>query len=302
MRIALPCSTVLCLLAVIGCADDPVTSPPDNKADPALSAALTTVTGYLLAAGDIASCSGSGDESTAALLDRYSGLVLALGDNAYDRGTTAEYNGCYDPSWGRHRSRTRPTPGNHDYKTSNAAPYYTYFGSRAGPAGRGYYSFNYGGWHIVALNSNIDVSSTSPQVQWLKADLAANPVKCTLAFWHHPRFSSGKHGNLTRLVDIWNVLYHANADVVLNGHDHDYERFGPQTPSGVEYYPRGIRELVVGTGGASPRSFETIKPHSYFRYSGGRGILRLTLTPTSFTWQFITTANRVIDQGTRYCH
>jgi len=299
MRIAILSSAAVCLLAA-ACTSDPLAPPSDVVADSATAAA--TVTGYVLAAGDIASCRNDGDSRTARLLDRYSGTVLALGDNAYDSGTTAEYTDCYHPTWGRHRSRTRPSIGNHDYKTSRGAPYYAYFGWRAGPSGRGYYSFNFGGWHVIALNSNIDVSSSSTQVQWLRSDLAANPARCTLAFFHHPRFSSGYHGTSSRMRPIWDVLYAANADLVLNGHDHDYERFAPQTPAGAYDSGRGIIEIVVGTGGVGLRSFSTIRANSVYRSSRYLGVLRVALTATGFSWKFIDTGDVVRDQGSRSCH
>lgn len=187
----------------------------------------------LVGAGDIADCSGSGDEATAKLLDGIPGTVFTTGDNAYESGTPSEFANCYDPTWGRYKARTRPSPGNHDYLTSGASGYFDYFGAAAGDPSKGYYSYNLGDWHIISLNSMCEnvggCGASSPMVSWLKQDLAANPKTCTLAYFHHPLFSSGKSGNKTRMKPTWEVLYTKGADVVLNGHDHDYERFAPKT-------------------------------------------------------------------------
>ena len=187
----------------------------------------------VVGAGDIADCARTQDQATAALLDGIPGTVIALGDLAYQSGTAAEFANCYGPTWGRHRARTRPSPGNHEYLSSGAAPYYAYFGAAAGPAGRGYYSFNLGNWHIVSLNSNVAAGAGSAQDQWLRADLAdpANQKPCTLAYWHHALFSSGSgHGNDFRTMGLFQTLYNAGADVVLTGHDHNYERSRRRTP------------------------------------------------------------------------
>src|SRR5918994_373705 len=190
-------------------------------------------------AGDIASCNSGGDEATANLLDAIPGTVYTTGDNAYVPGTATEFEECYTPSWGRPtiKDRTYPTVGNHEYKTEGASGYFDYFGTRAGDPTKGYYSYNLGEWHMVALNSMCEkvggCSATSPMVTWLKEDLAANPRTCTLAYFHHPLFSSGSsHGGNPKMKPSWEVLYAADADVVLNGHVHNYERFAPQTPSG----------------------------------------------------------------------
>src|SRR2546422_4803025 len=194
------------------------------------TAAVTVVTPpppgsavVLVGAGDIADCSGSGDEATAALLDNIAGTVFTLGDNVYPDGTATQFTQCYDPSWGRHKARTRPAPGNHDYHTSGASGYYGYFGSIAGPSGQGYYSYDLGAWHIISLNSQTSMSAGSAQETWLKADLAASTKRCTIAYWHYPRFSSGPHGSLSTSSAIWQDLYNAGAEIVLNGHDHDYQ-------------------------------------------------------------------------------
>ncbi len=189
--------------------------------------------------------------------------VLALGDEQYERGALSDFRAEYDAAWGAVKSLTFPVPGNHDYGTTRAAGYYAYFGSRAGDASRGYYSFDIGTWHLIALNSNCGAvggcDESSPQGRWLSADLAANPNACTLAYWHHPRFSSGPHGNDNTYDGFWRILFAAGADVVLVGHDHLYERFAPQNPDARGDDARGIREFVVGTGGRSLYPIKTIR-------------------------------------------
>jgi len=184
----------------------------------------------LVGAGDIATCTGTNDSATADLLDGIAGTVFITGDNAYDDGTAEEFANCYHPTWGRHRARTRPTPGNHDYYSAGAKPYFSYFGHRAGAASKGDYSYSLGSWHVVALNSNLSVRKGSAQERWLRDDLTANPADCTVVYWHHPLFSSGAYGGDSRARPIWDALYAAGVDVVVNGHEHSYERFAKQTP------------------------------------------------------------------------
>jgi hypothetical protein len=259
-------------------------------------------------AGDIASCASSGDEATANLLDGIPGTVYTLGDNAYESGTSAEFANCYDPSWGSHMARTRPSVGNHEYLTAGASGYYNYFGAAAGDPSKGYYSYDLGAWHIIALNSMCEnvggCGASSTMVTWLKGDLAANTSSCTLAYWHHPVFSSGStHGNNPKMIPSWDALYAGGADVVLSGHDHDYERFAPQTSSGVADPTRGIREFVVGTGGRSHRAFGTIRANSEVRNSDTYGVLKLTLYTSSYEWQFVPEAGKTFsDSGSGSCH
>ena len=253
-------------------------------------------------AGDISSCSRTQDEETAKLLDNISGTVFTLGDNVYPDGTASQFTDCYGPTWGRHKNRTKPVPGNHDYHVSGASGYYNYFGAAAGDPGKGYYSYNLGAWHVIALNSEITQSAGSAQEQWLRADLAANPKTCTLAYWHKPRFSSGQHGNIAASQALWQALYDAGADVILNGHDHTYERFAPQNPSGQADSSRGIREFIVGTGGAGLYPFPTIQPNSQVRNNTTYGVLKLTLHATSYDWQFIPIAGQTFtDSGSANC-
>jgi hypothetical protein len=260
----------------------------------------------LVGAGDITGCGSEKDEETATLLDNIPGTVFTTGDNAYPDGTDENFADCYDPTWGRHKDRTRPSPGNHDYQISNAAGYFNYFGSAAGEIGKGYYSYDVGDWHIIALNSECsDIGGceiSSPQGQWLQADLAANPSTCTLAYWHKPRFSSGNHGGTTSVQPFWELLYDAEADVVLNGHDHTYERFAPQDPTGIADPGRGIREFVVGTGGADLYSFGSPEPNSEVRENSAHGVLKLTLYPTRYQWEFIPIAGQTFtDSGSAAC-
>jgi acid phosphatase type 7 len=199
----------------------------------------------LVGAGDISRCDNNNDEATAKLLDAISGTVFTAGDNVYDSGTSTQFTNCYKPTWGRHKSRTKPVPGNHEYKTSGASGYFNYFGNPAK-----YYAYNAGDWRVYALNSEIDTSATSTQVQWLKKDLAANPKKCVMAYWHRPRWSSGsEHGSDSKVQALWQVLYDAKAELVINGHEHNYERFAMMNASG-QAASTGLREIVVGTGGA----------------------------------------------------
>jgi hypothetical protein len=271
---------------------------------------LTPLSGSVLAqtgdpvfvgAGDITNCGRTEDESTANLLDNITGTVFTLGDNAYPDGTLTQFNNCYGPTWGRHKSRTKPVPGNHDYHTAGASGYFNYFGAAAGDPAKGYYSYNLGAWHIIALNSEISQSAGSAQEKWLRADLAANPKTCTLAYWHKPRFSSGQHGNIAASQPLWQALYDYGADVVLNGHDHTYERFAPQNPN-AQADPKGIREFVVGTGGAGLYSFTSNQPNSQIRNNTTFGVLKLTLHSTSYDWQFIPIAGQNFsDSGSANC-
>ena len=276
------CSTLVLLFAQA--------TQPAKPADP-----------VVLAAGDIASCDTNGDELTADLLDSTRGLVLTLGDNVYESGTTKEFAECFRPSWGRHKRRIRPAPGNHDYQTGTATGYFRYFGRAAGPGGRGYYSFDLGRWHLVSLNSERDTEAEGAQVRWLRGDLARSKARCVLAYWHRPRWSSSVYGDDARMAPLWNVLYDAGADVVLSGHAHSYQRYPPLNKRGEIDRIRGIRSFVVGTGG---RRFHELRPDRRRRAAQAHtlGVLRLSLRPAGYAWRFLPVAGgRYRDVGSGVC-
>jgi len=285
----------------------PTDTPTDTPLPTSTPTPIPTSDPVLVGAGDIASCSSLGDEATANLLDGIAGTVFTTGDNVYPDGTAAQYATCYDPTWGRHKARTRPAVGNHEYHTPGASAYFDYFGAAAGDPNRGYYSYDLGAWHIVVLNSNCDqvggCGAGSPQEQWLRADLTAHPTACSLAYWHAPRYSSGIiHGSSRAMATIWQVLYDYGAEVVLTGHEHHYERFARQDANGVADPQRGIREFVLGMGGNSHYAFGTPIANSEVRNSDTFGVLKLTLHATSYDWQFIPEAGKILtDAGSENC-
>jgi acid phosphatase type 7 len=293
MRIVLPLAL---MLALSSCPTSP------TEPEPAV----------MFAVGDIAACDSGGDETTANLMDTLianhpDAPIALLGDLAYNTGSSAEFNNCYAPSWGRFKSRSRPAVGNHEYETLNAAPYYAYFGANAGDPSKGYYSYEAGAWHVVVLNSNCAViggcEAGSAQEQWLRADLSAHPVRCTLAYWHHPLFSSGIHGNNVFTHDLWQALMDANADLVLVGHDHHYERFAPQDANGTLDAIKGIREIIVGTGGKTLRPVTQTIPNSEASNSATLGVLKLNLFADRYDWRFVPEPGASFtDSGTTNCH
>jgi hypothetical protein len=262
----------------------------------------------VLAAGDIVGCNTLGDEATASLLDRLRGSVLTLGDHVYEDSTASDFRDCYDATWGRHKARTRPAIGDHEYRTPGATPYFNYFGAAAGDPAKGYYSYNLGAWHVVALNAvcaEIGGCGTgSPEEQWLRQDLVANQSWCTLVVLHKPRFSSGAvHGSSTTYEPFWQAMYDNGVDLVLGGDDHVYERFAPQTPAGVADPVRGIRQITAGTGGRVLYSFATIEPNSEVRNNDAFGVLEVTLHSMSYDWRFVPEAGRSFsDAGSTGCH
>jgi hypothetical protein len=284
---------VPCLLLVIGAEARPARGgqPPEDEG----------VT--LVGAGDIANCEMlGGARATANLLDTIGGTVFTLGDHAYPRGTAKEFADCYGPTWGRHKARTRPTLGNHDLITGHGQPYFDYFGENAGPKGRGYYSYDLGTWHIIALNGTETVGATSPQAIWLRQDLASHPTDCVLAYWHMPMFSSGPHGGSPEMKEVWKILYDAGADVVVSSHDHVYERFAPMDANGKVDPQRGIREFLVGTGGGGVYKFKKTAPNSEVHDNSTYGVLKFTLSSGHYAWQFVPMAGqKFTDSGTAAC-
>ncbi len=252
----------------------------------------------LVGAGDISSCENDNDERTAQLLDAIPGTVFTTGDNVYNRGTPDEFAACYHPTWGRHRDRTRPVPGNHDYGTAGASGYFAYF-NNIPP----YYVYSLGSWRIYALNSEINISDGGEQVTWLRADLAANPSQCVLAYWHQPRWSSSSaHGSDPTYQTLWEVLYQAGAEVVINGHDHTYERFAEMNAFGEVVSP-GLREFVVGTGGNGLYGFDAPLPASEVRENSTYGVLKLNLRAGGYDWEFVPVAGSTFtDRGSGNCH
>jgi hypothetical protein len=298
-RVTIVAGSVFLFLA---CKND---QPQIGEAHASSSATHSSTAGdpVLVGAGDIASCRSSGDEATADLLDGIEGTVFTAGDNAYLSGKMTNPFPCYDASWGRHKRRTRPVPGNHEYEGGYDNEYFDYFGAAAGEKGKGYYSYDLGAWHIIALNTMISVRPESPQGEWLAADLTKNKRFCTLAYFHHPRFSSGPHHTSDRAIQLWETLSDAGVDVVVSGHDHIYERFAPMTAHGHTDYNTGMREFVVGTGGASHYPIVRDAENSEVRNNSTYGVLKLTLHSRGYDWRFVPIKGRTFtDSGSGKCH
>ena len=308
-----------CAAAVLGIAA--VLTEPAERPTVTSFAAGSSVTGVKVgAAGDIACDPESpsfrdgadrglecGQQTTSDVLARASyDVVLVLGDIQYEDGAYSKFLRSYDPSWGRVKEITRPVPGNHEYRDDRATGYFRYFGDSAGDPATGYYSFDVGGWHVIALNSNCaevgGCGEGSAQEAWLRADLAASPARCTLAYWHHPRYSSGLHGSDRTYCAFWQALYDTGADLVLVGHDHDYERFAPQDANGRRDDARGLRQFVVGTGGHSLRMFPRVEPNSEVRDASSFGVLELTLGANAYAWHFRPAVGSFTDAGSATCH
>ncbi|HMH81391.1 MAG TPA: Ig-like domain-containing protein [Gemmatimonadales bacterium] len=305
-------SKILCaalLGALTTCSQDAIERTPTGPhLRPPASEATTPISGdVLVGAGNIARCDRPNDEATAAILDTVAGTVFTTGDNIFASGSTTDFTSCYDPTWGRHRARTRPAAGDREYLTAGASGYFSYFGAPAGDAAQGYYSYDLTDWHVIVLNSGSSAISTklgSPQEQWLRADLAANTKRCVLAYWHHPLFSSSGTAVNASIKPLWDDLYAAHTEIVLNGHYQVYERFAPQTPTEVADPENGIRQFTVGTGGAGVQAFSaTIRPNSEVRSSGTYGVLQLTLGAGAYGWQFLPAAGQTFtDSGSGACH
>jgi hypothetical protein len=326
----------------VACSDTPTAPRPSQEQAPDPDALLWLIPfpgnpwiappgpAVLVGAGDIARCYPSDDptqitppsltaaEATAKLIDDIPGTVMAVGDNAYEFGSLSDYLLCYDPTWGRHKSRTRPATGNHEYLTPGAAGYFAYFFPNGGAPG-GYYSYNLGSWHVVVLNSTTQWAEcppvkTSPeegrtcvgdvvQKLWLRADLLWRGRPCTIVYFHHPRFSSGRHGSQYEMQQFWDIMYHHDVDVVVSAHDHLYERFAPQDPEGNPDPERGIRQFTVGTGGAELYEFTTILPTSEVRNNDTHGVLKVTLGEGGYSWEFVPVAGgSFTDSGSGSCH
>jgi len=313
-------SQVACLF-IFACQPQERSAPPPADASPEQLAIAGAV--VAIGAGDIAICGANGDEATAAIVDsilvadsvaKVDNVVITMGDNAYPSGSRGGYSifaRCFTPSWGDRRimKMIRPSPGNHDFQNQGGPGYYAYFGDRAGPSGKGYYSYDIGDWHAVSLNSEIlddqsRLHEAAAQEDWLREDLKDHSKKCTLAYFHQPLFSSGDfHGDAPAVAGLWNILYEGGVDLVVNGHEHHYERFVPQTPLGVADSVNGIEEIIVGTGGAAlrgvrypPEANSAARIHGYF------GVLKLTLGADEYRHAFLDTEGRVWDKGGRKCH
>ena len=301
LNILTAAGTTLLVLALTGCANGHRSETAD-VAGPVIAGSGVTV----FAAGDIADCRRSAAADTMAarsaeliatgLANDPSAIVLTLGDNVYQSGTPAEHADCYAPTWGRFKQRTLPSPGNHEYYSKDGAGYYDYFGDLAGPQRRGYYSKEVGDWHLISLNSNLKGAAQQAQLDWLKADLAAHPSLCSLAFWHHPVQSSGGHGSDERMRAAWQLLASAGTDLILSAHDHDYERFTPQGPHGA------MRQFVVGTGGAELSPFHFFIAGSEIADNTTFGVLKLVLKKTGYEWDFLPVGGGTFhDQGSARC-
>jgi acid phosphatase type 7 len=290
--------TAVASLIAAGCGPEK-TPPPEVDGRP-----------VVVAAGDIADCAKEDDEATARLVGGIEGTVLTLGDHAYESGTSADFAECYEPTWGQFKARTMPSPGNHEYETAGASGYFKYFGAAAGDPDKGYYSYDLGSWHLVALNSNCGEGEFrcgpfSPQGRWLEEDLAANDEqKCTLAYFHHPLFTSGEYRpGIERMERLWEILYAGGVDVVLNAHDHNYQRFAPQDPKGRADPEDGIRQFVVGTGGRSHYQISYPIANTEVYNDDTFGVLELTLNPKSYAWEFVPVRGKIFsDSGVARCH
>ena len=316
---------ILVLLATVLLAvycKPPVQTTPAPADAPAELVALTGAS-VLIGTGDIARCDGNGDELTARIVDsvlradsaaKVHDEVFTLGDNAYPDGSARDYRECFGRSWGDSTRlimrNIRPTPGNHEHLSNMAAPYYEYFGKAAGSPRKGYYGYDIGEWRAIALNSEIVVNSAftnderKEQEDWLKKEIADNPKKCVLAYWHHPRFSSGWHGTELRLMPIWQILYEGGVDLILNGHEHNYERYLPQDPMGVVDSAKGMTQIIVGTGGGDLRGFGSSTPgkNSAYQIQGHFGVLKITLGAEEWQSVFIDTNGRTWDAVGGRCH
>ena len=318
MKTHLRMPLALLTVGAVSCAPPVQITPAPATA----SAAEIGVTGasIMLGVGDIARCGYDGDERTAHMVDsmlradsvaKVNVEVFTLGDNAYPDGSASNFALCFTPSWGdtakRIMKKIHPAAGNHEYVTTGSAPYYQYFGSKAGPTKTGYYSYDVGEWHVMVINSEIIVGSFSlaernAQEDWVRADLKSTQKPCTMAYWHNPLFSSGWHGSDRKLLSIWQILFDGGVTLILNGHDHDYERFLPQTPAGVLDTINGMAEYVVGTGGGVLRGFAAKQvANSASQIQGYYGVLKLTLGKGEYRSVFVDVSGRMWDPSGGKC-
>jgi len=292
VRTAVRLGVWVVLASAMACSDTPRSpfGPTPPPSPPARSATL-------IAVGDVGECGSPAVAETARLADGIDGEVLLAGDLAYMHGSMRNFIECFDPYWGANRRRWRPVPGNHEYETPFAAGYFQYFGAAAGP---GHYAFRAADWLVLMLNSNVDASSGSAQYEFVRSELARNQSPCAMAVWHHPLFSSGPNGPHLFMRDLWSLLYRSGVDVVVAAHDHLYERFGKQDADGRSD-AAGVRQFIVGTGGARLYSFQRVAANSQERIST-HGILRLTLNRNNYDWAFLDIAGTVADAGADSCH
>lgn len=287
---------------------------PSPTSSPTRTISPTSTPAVLVGAGDIATCGdipeSQGDEKTVAIIESVlreypHAAVFTAGDNAYGEGTRAQFKNCFGPTWGKFKDRIHPAIGNHEYLTDQGAPYFEYFGEAAGAPGEGFYSYDLGDWHILVMNSNCDYIACGPnsrQVAWMTEDLKANPTQCSLAVWHHPRFSSGLAGDSGIINPFWRTAIDLGVDVIVSGHDHDYERFDPMDALG-NADPNGARLFVVGAGGGELRGWGEIKPNSVVRYNGDHGVISFVLYPNRYEWTFHPAEDLALtDSGSADCH
>lgn len=284
----------------------PASPTATSTAIPTATITATPTPVVIAALADVAICGQEGHEDTAALIAEWGvSAILMAGDISNEDGILYQYQRCFEPAWGAYLDRIHPVPGNHDYYSDPLQNYYLYFDGQAGEAGQGWYSFNAGNWHIIALNSNCGAVACGPsseQVAWLKQDLAENDQQCSIAFWHVPRWNSGPARNAHWMSTFWDILHPAGVEMIINGHDHHYERTGKVDAKGLPDQDGGIREFIVGTGGAGHYYEEEPFPFSEKTIYGQFGVLKLVLGQQDYQWQFINTDGEVLDEGADRCH
>ncbi len=299
----LPLAVIVAAMALgSACSSSPSSPTPGggttgNRGGDPPSTGLTAV---MLGVGDIGMCNRPAVAQTARLVAGLEGGLLLAGDIAYYQGTAENFRDCFNPEWGRFRSRWHAVPGNHDYESAGAGPYFDYFGAAAGSDRSGYHAFMAGDWLILMLNSNIAAGRGSSQWEFVRQQLEAQRTPCTMAVWHHPLFTSGPNGNNAFMRDMWSLLEGARVEIVLNGHDHLYERFARQLANGTADPANGIRQITAGTGGADLSNFVRVAPNSETRILQ-HGVVRFTLKPALVEWAFMGVDGSVSDPGLDTC-